>query len=158
IDHYSDCQIWKIEKREVSQTIGLKKNGGKDKGKQGIIKEIFQERNWVIVEGLNCELKTVGDNKEFAGVYVQSEQPLLVTTDVALVDPSDLTATPIEWRYTEEGLKVRISTRTGRIIPFPATMEETIDYKSKGTYKEQPKDTSSENVSEITFKPCVMYI
>ncbi|KAJ8963211.1 hypothetical protein NQ318_018677 [Aromia moschata] len=117
----------------------------KDKGKQGIIKEIIQERNWVIVK--------IGDDKEFSGVYVQTEKPLLVTTDVALVDPSELIATSIEWRYTEEGQKVRVSTRSGRIIPIPATAEETIDYKSRSTYKEQPKDTDAAATSEITFEP-----
>ncbi|XP_019868916.1 probable 39S ribosomal protein L24, mitochondrial [Aethina tumida] len=126
---------------------------GKDKGKQGIIKQVIQERNWVIVEGLNCELEVIGDDKEFAGVYVQNEKPLLVTSEVALVDPSELTATPIEWRYTEEGEKVRVSTRTGRIIPIPPSSEETIDYKTKSTYKEQPKDTKADDVTEITFAP-----
>ncbi|KAJ8965967.1 hypothetical protein NQ314_003815 [Rhamnusium bicolor] len=126
---------------------------GKDKGKQGIVKQIIEERNWVIVEGLNCELKQLGNDKDFSGVYIRSEKPLLVTTEIALVDPSDLTATPIEWRFTEDGQKVRVSTRTGRIIPIPATAEETIDYKTKATYKEQPKDTGANEVTDITFVP-----
>jgi large subunit ribosomal protein L24 len=63
---------------------------GQDKGKQGIICQVFQERNWVIVEGLNCELKLIGKNKDFPGIYIKSEKPLLVTNEVALVDPSDL--------------------------------------------------------------------
>lgn len=126
---------------------------GKDKGKQGFVKQIFEERNWVTVDGLNCKLKVVGKRKGFPGVCVQEEQPLLVTTEVALVDPSDLTSTGIEWRYTDEGKKVRVSTRTGRIIPIPASMEETIDYKTKATYKEQPKDTQADDVAEVTFEP-----
>lgn len=32
---------------------------GKDKGKQGIISQVIQERNWVIVEGLNTHLRIV---------------------------------------------------------------------------------------------------
>jgi large subunit ribosomal protein L24 len=63
---------------------------GPDKGKQGIISQVIQERNWVIVEGLNCELKVHGKSKDFPGMYIKSEQPLLVTNEVALVDPSDL--------------------------------------------------------------------
>lgn len=128
---------------------------GKDKGKQGIIKEIIQERNWVIVEGLNCELQQMGDDKDFEGVWVQSEKPLLVTSEISLVDPSDLLPTTFEWRYTEDGQKVRVSIRTGRIIPIPPSMEETYDYKTKSTYKEQPKDTTADNASEITFKPAL---
>ncbi|CAH0552134.1 unnamed protein product [Brassicogethes aeneus] len=126
---------------------------GKDKGKQGIVKQIIQERNWVLVEGLNCELKKLGDDKEFAGVYVQSEKPLLVTSEVSLVDPSDFATTGFEWRFTESGERVRVSTRTGRIIPTPPSAEETIDYKTKSTYKEQPKDTVADDVTEVTFEP-----
>lgn len=126
---------------------------GKDKGKQGIVKYIVEERNWVIVEGLNCNLRRMRRGKEHLDVYVQSEAPLLVTDQVALVDPSDLLATPIEWRYTESGEEVRVSLRTGRIIPMPATAEETIDYKTRGTYKEQPKDTGKDEVEDVTFQP-----
>ena len=43
-------------------------------------------------------------------------------------------ATEIEWRYTEQGDKVRISKRTGLIIPIPITATETIDYKTKAGY------------------------
>ncbi|KAI4497310.1 hypothetical protein M0802_007557 [Mischocyttarus mexicanus] len=107
---------------------------GKDKGKQGIVKEIIQERNWVIVE---------------------VEKPLLVTTDIALVDPHDLNGTQIEWRYTELGEKVRVSVRTGRTIPIPESALETIDYKSRNLYKEQSKDTSKENAEAVTFKPAL---
>jgi hypothetical protein len=41
----------------------------------------------------------------------------------------------IEWRYTEAGEKVRVSVRSGRIIPIPKAAEETYDYKTKATYK-----------------------
>lgn len=40
---------------------------GKDKGKQGIINYVVQERNWVCVEGLNCEYVTQGATKDFPG-------------------------------------------------------------------------------------------
>lgn len=52
------------------------------------------------MEGLNCELKNLGKDtkKDFEGVYIQEEQPLLVTTEISLVDPSDLKATTHEWR------------------------------------------------------------
>lgn len=53
----------------------------------------------------------------------------------------------VEWRYTEEGEKVRVSTRTGRILPIPKLAEETPDYKTKATYAEQEKDTPSDEVT-----------
>jgi len=128
---------------------------GKDKGKQGIVKEIYQERNWVIVEGLNTKLKSNMKSKDFPGIYLQQEQPLLVTSQVQLVDPSDMQGTPIEWRYTEDGQHVRVSVRSGRIIPIPVSSEETIDYKIPRLYNEQPKDTTKADVEKITFEPAL---
>lgn len=60
-------------------------------------------------------------------------------------------ATSIEWRYTEDGQRVRVSLRSGRIIPIPVSNEETIDYKFPQLYKEQPKDTTKADVEKITF-------
>ncbi len=36
-----------------------------------------------------------------------TEEPLLVTTDIALVDPSDEQPAEVEWKYTEDGERVR---------------------------------------------------
>lgn len=126
---------------------------GRDKGKQGIVNQIIQERNWVIVEGLNTHMRCVGKEKDYPGVMIKSEAPLLVTNQIKLVDPTDLQATDIEWRYTEEGEKVRVSVRTGRIIPIPKAHEETRDYKTKSLYIEREKDTDAATVTEITFQP-----
>ncbi|XP_053620220.1 large ribosomal subunit protein uL24m [Plodia interpunctella] len=127
---------------------------GKDKGKQGIVSQVIQERNWVFVEGLNTHLRRVGKDKNFPGVTIQSEAPLLVTTGVKLVDPETLKPTEIEWRFTEEGDKVRVSLASSRIIPIPKSAEETIDYKSKSLYVENAeKDTKADAATRITFDP-----
>ncbi|CAH2987093.1 unnamed protein product [Chilo suppressalis] len=127
---------------------------GRDKGKQGIVSQVIQERNWVIVEGLNTHLRVIGRDKNFPGVTIQSEAPLLVTNQVKLVDPESLKPTEIEWRYTEEGVKVRVSKESSRIIPIPKTAEETIDFKSKELYLEnEEKDTKADVVTKVTFAP-----
>lgn len=126
---------------------------GPDKGKQGIVRQVIQERNWIFVEGLNCHYRRVGAEADYPGVIIKSEAPLLVTNQVQLVDPSDLLSTPVEWRFTESGDKVRVAVRTGRIIPIPKTNDETMDYKTKGTYIEKEKDTPANVVTAITFKP-----
>lgn len=64
--------------------------------------------------------------------------------------------TPIEWRYTEDGKHVRISLRTGRIIPIPHSSNETKDYRSPALYTEQPKDTVRTEALKVTFKVYVM--
>ena len=40
----------------------------------------------------------------------------------------------MEWRYTEEGDKVRVSKRTGRIVPLPAGYHECEDGVIPGNY------------------------
>jgi large subunit ribosomal protein L24 len=55
---------------------------GKDKGKQGYINFVVQERNWVCVEGLNCKFKLMGKDKDFPGMGVLEEQPLRVTDQI----------------------------------------------------------------------------
>lgn len=42
--------------------------------------------------------------------------------------------TEIEWRYKEDGRKVRVSTRTGRIIPKPVGADELGDFVTPATY------------------------
>lgn len=126
---------------------------GKDKGKQGIVNYIIEERNWVMVEGLNVHYRRVGKTSNFPGQMIQSESPLLVTSEVALVDPFDKKPTTAEWRYTEQGERIRISKRTGLEIPIPKNAEETIDYTTRAGYPEQEKDTKAEDVSAITYVP-----
>lgn len=126
---------------------------GRDKGKQGYITQVFQERNWVIVGGLNWKYETVGKQKDFPGTILRKEMPLLVTSEIKLVDPGDCQPTDIEWRFTEQGQRVRVSMKSGRVIPIPASNDETYDYKSKNVYVERPKDTVAAAASEITFEP-----
>jgi len=127
---------------------------GPDKGKQGYINMIVQERNWVIVEGLNVKYEYVGGSAEFPGMMLKVEQPLLVTTDIKLVDPSDEIAGEVEWRFTEASERVRVSVRSGSIIPVPGKAEETIDYKTKTGYAtNKTKDTDPSLVEDITYEP-----
>jgi hypothetical protein len=49
---------------------------------QGYINMIVQERNWVTVEGLNCEYVKMGESRDFPGMMIKVEKPLLVTTDI----------------------------------------------------------------------------
>lgn len=126
---------------------------GPDKGKQGIISYIVKERNWVFVQGLNLRREMKSRDDKALGVVTCSEEPYLVNIEVKLVDPTDLEATDFEWRYDDEGNRVRVSTRTDRIIPIPEQAYETIDYVEKKSYREQPKDTPANLVSQVTFQP-----
>ncbi|XP_043935744.1 39S ribosomal protein L24, mitochondrial isoform X2 [Protopterus annectens] len=136
---------WKVFKGDVVQVLA-----GKDSGKQGKIIQVIRPRNWVIVEGLNTHYRYIGKSGDYRGTYVPSEAPLLVR-QVSLVDPSDRKPTDVEWRYTEEGEKVRVSVRTGRIVPKP------VPQRCDGIIPEQwidgPKDTSVDDAVEKTYTP-----
>lgn len=128
---------------------------GKDRGKQGTVNYVVEKRNWVCVRGLNLKYRMVQRDPSFPGILNASEDPLLVPRDVSLVDPEDNQPTTIEWRYDEDGNQVRVSVRTGRIIPIPRKAYETRDYTVVGAYKDQPKDTAPDEVIKATFKPKV---
>lgn len=49
---------------------------------------------------------------------------------------------------------MRVSLKSGRIIPVPVTNQETIDYKTPQLYQEQPKDTTKADVERITYAVC----
>lgn len=126
---------------------------GPDKGKQGIINYIVKERNWVVVRGLNVSRKYMNKERLQVGNIVVTEEPLLINHEVKLVDPTDLQPTDVEWRYDEEGNKVRISTRTERAIPIPRSAYETMDYTLASEYREREKDTPAKLVNKVTFQP-----
>lgn len=123
---------------------------GKDKGKQGKVIQVFRHRNWVILAGLNVHYRYFGKTQDFHGNYVASEAPLLLR-DVSLIDPTDRRPTEVEWRHTEEGERVRVSLRTGRIIPKP--IPERRDGIVPEQWKDGPKDTSPEDTLEKTYIP-----
>ncbi|XP_002733223.2 large ribosomal subunit protein uL24m-like [Saccoglossus kowalevskii] len=130
---------------------------GKDQGKHGTICEIIRERNWVVVEGLNCHYKCLGKTEGYRGMYIKSEAPLL-HNQVALIDPSDNKPTSIKWKYNESGEKVRVSIRTGRIIPLSPMAFQHPDYKTKDSYSEQTKDTVGEHASKDSYKPSLKLV
>ncbi|KAK1880162.1 putative 39S ribosomal protein L24 mitochondrial, partial [Dissostichus eleginoides] len=136
---------WSVLKGDVVEILA-----GKDKGKQGKVNQVFRHRNWVILQGLNTHFRYVGKTWESRGSYVASEAPLLLA-DVALVDPSDRKPTEVEWKFTEEGDRVRVSLRTGRIIPKPVV--ERRDGIVPEQWKDGPKDTSPDDTLEKTYVP-----
>ncbi|CAM2108296.1 large ribosomal subunit protein uL24m [Caretta caretta] len=123
---------------------------GKDAGKQGMVNQVIRARNWVFVEGLNTHYCYIGKTADYPGTYIASEAPLLLR-QVALVDPTDRKPTEVEWRYTEEGERVRVSLRTGRIIPAP--VHQRRDGIIPEQWKDGPKDTSVDDALDRTYQP-----
>ncbi|MBN3323360.1 RM24 protein, partial [Atractosteus spatula] len=134
---------WHVFKGDTVEILS-----GKDSGKQGKVSQVIRARNWVILEGLNTHYRYIGKTEDYRGMYIASEAPLLLK-DIALVDPSDRKPTEVEWRYTEEGEKVRVSLRTGRLIPKPVVQRR--DGIVPEQWNDGPKDTSPEDALEKTY-------
>ncbi|NXW59580.1 RM24 protein, partial [Eurystomus gularis] len=122
---------WKVFRGDTVQVLV-----GKDAGKQGMVTQVVRARNWVVVEGLNTHYRYINRTAKYTGTYIASEAPLLLN-QIALVDPEDR--------------RVRVSLRSGRIIPLPPWQ------RRDGIVPEQwidgPKDTSVEDALEKTYTP-----
>ncbi|XP_063295906.1 large ribosomal subunit protein uL24m [Pelobates fuscus] len=144
VDTVSDRE-WKYFRGDTVEVLF-----GKDTGKQGKVTQVVRARNWVVVDSLNTHYRYIGRTDDYRGTYVASEAPLLLS-QVSLVDPTDKKPTDVEWRYTEEGERVRVSLRTGRIIPKPVLQRR--DGIIPEQWKDGPKDTSVEDALEKTYIP-----
>jgi len=122
---------------------------GKDKGRVGVVRQLIEARNWCYVEGINSVYEYGPE------MVTKKERPLLTTTQVKLVDPLDEKGCEAEWRFTEEGERVRVSLRSGREIPIPQASLATIDYMQKENYKhfQSAKNTTAEVVEVVTYEP-----
>ncbi|CAF1552502.1 unnamed protein product [Adineta ricciae] len=131
---------------------------GKDKGKQSNVVAYIRELNAVFVGGLNLEIQRVSGGAITSTSIAAKEKPLIAPYQVKLIDPYDGKPCTIEWRYTAEGEHVRVSTRSGRIIPKSPAWEETNDYAKKKTYKPGPNDTVDNDLKAVTFEPKLMTV
>jgi len=81
---------------------------------------------------------------------VQQESPVHVS-NVALIDPESGTPTRIRYGFLEDGSKVRISKKSGALIPKPDRSNLTYLNRTKGR-EPGPNDTKGEDVLEKTYK------
>jgi len=124
---------------------------GKDQGKQGKVVKVVEQRTKVLVEGVNVvKVEMDSREKDEKGATILKMQPVPMA-DVGVVDPTDnLPCTTVN-RYTAEGEKVRVSTRTGRIIPKPPWERQQRGIRD-GSY-----DTTEVEVKHNTYVPSLLY-
>ncbi|KER19141.1 hypothetical protein T265_15643, partial [Opisthorchis viverrini] len=121
---------------------------GPDKGKVGLVSSVLKMRRMVIVDGLNYRLSAVT-----ADDIRREELPLCLDTEIALVDPVDGKPCQPSWRYDDKGNRVRVSLKTGRIIPLPMSARILDDLTDPKAAIRGPKDTPASVVTRVTFNP-----
>ena len=88
---------------------------GKDKGKEGPVKQLFVKNNRVIVEGINMIKKHQKPSNAYPqGGMIDMEAPINAS-NVMLIDPSTNEPTRVGHSVID-GKKVRVSKKSGQAI------------------------------------------
>lgn len=108
---------WNIVRGDTVQVI---QRNHPEYGKQGTVATVIRDQNRIIVENVNLGPKRIkGDaEKGTKGRTVMMERSMHYS-NVNLVDPVTGFPTRVTYSYLEDGTKVRISKRSGAIVPKP---------------------------------------
>lgn len=124
---------------------------GKEKGKEGIVKKVIRKKNMVIITGLNMKIKHQrASANDPEAKRLQIEAPIHVS-NVALIDPETSKPAKVKRGYLEDGTRVRISKKTGAMIPKPVFPE--LSYAERHKNKQDGvKDTAPDVAILKTYK------
>eukprot|EP00011_Vannellida_sp_DIVA3-517-6-12_P012337 CAMPEP_0114625230 /NCGR_PEP_ID=MMETSP0168-20121206/11165_1 /TAXON_ID=95228 ORGANISM="Vannella sp., Strain DIVA3 517/6/12" /NCGR_SAMPLE_ID=MMETSP0168 /ASSEMBLY_ACC=CAM_ASM_000044 /LENGTH=165 /DNA_ID=CAMNT_0001836509 /DNA_START=16 /DNA_END=511 /DNA_ORIENTATION=- len=132
---------WKVVRGDMVQVMR-----GRSKGEKGKVVRVHRKKNTLIVEGLNLVKRHQRGNKEHKGGIFTKEAPIHYSA-VRLIDASDGLPCKVRWGFLENGEKVRVSKRTGEIVPKPE------DLGVRMRRKDGDMDTPAEAVRKVTYKP-----
>ena len=88
---------------------------GKDKGKEGNVKQIFAAQNRVIVEGINMVKKHQKPSNANPNGGVIETEAAINASNVMLIDPSTNEPTRVGFKFVD-GKKVRFAKKSGKTI------------------------------------------
>jgi large subunit ribosomal protein L24 len=138
---------WDIVRGDKVEVIG----SHPEKGKQGVVLQVLRKLDRIIVEGVNLGPKHIKGNSDrgLPGRMIQTERAVHYSK-VNLVDPVTSKPTRIMKKILEDGSKVRVSVKSGAIIPRPDIL----------TFRKRPvsaivteSDTLDDDVWQVTYQP-----
>lgn len=137
---------WNIVRGDKVEVIG----NHPESGKQGIVKQVIRKQDRVIVEGVNLGPRRLSGNPDLGikGTTVMKERAMHYS-NVNLVCPLTNKPTRVGRKILEDGTKVRISKRSGAIIPKPETLKVRRKPKSAIVTRD---DTLDKEVWEVTYE------
>ena len=99
----------KIKKGDIVKIVS-----GSYSGKEGRVLKVLNERERLIVEGVNMLKKHVRPNQENQqGAIIEKEGSIHIS-NVQLIDNG--TATKVGYQFSKDGKKVRFSKKTNKVI------------------------------------------
>jgi large subunit ribosomal protein L24 len=137
---------WDIVRGDKVQVIG----NHPERGKQGLVMTVLRDKDRLIVEGVNMGSRNIKGDKDrgIQGKTIMKERTMHYS-NVNLVDPVKGVPTRIFKKFLETGEKVRISKKSGAIIPRPEVL----------TFRKRPVNsvvtescTSEDDVWELTYQ------
>ena len=118
-------------------------NGG-EKGKQGVVQKVVRKKNELYVEGVNLTRYLQPPDGERKRSQVASREGPIHVSNVALLDPDDGRPCRVGFRFQEDGTKVRVSKRSGKVIPKPAVLRERT--------RERPPPGAKDTLGEVALR------
>jgi len=112
---------------------------------------VLRDKKRVVVEGVNMRIKNLKKKYWEAKGSSMMVPASIHYSNVNLVDPTCGLATRVGTGYLDDGTKVRISKRTGAIIPKPVWERA----RPKNVIAIPWLDTSQEDAQEITYEPAI---
>ncbi|KAM3140304.1 hypothetical protein pb186bvf_007660 [Paramecium bursaria] len=124
---------------------------GKDKGKMGTVARVYRRSNEVLVLGINKKFKRVGANQDGQSSGIQEVTRPVHVSKVSLIDPETGKASKIQRGFLEDGSPVRVTKKTGSVVPKP--IDPAFKYAHRHKNKvDGVKDTAASDVVKITYQ------
>ena len=129
---------WNIVRGDTVQVIDRKHP---EYGKQGVVQAVVREKMRVVVENLNMGPRKIKADPQ-RGIKEETivMERSIHYSNVNLVDPVTGFPTKVTYSYLDDGTKVRISKRSGAIIPKPDVWKQ----KFRNEVPSEDSDTISD--------------
>mmetsp|Transcript_15119 Transcript_15119/g.34970 ORF Transcript_15119/g.34970 Transcript_15119/m.34970 type:complete len:200 (+) Transcript_15119:242-841(+) len=119
---------WNIVRGDTVQVIDRRSS---DYGKQGTVKEVIRSKMRVVVENVNLHpFRIKGDPERGTKGQTVMKERSMHYSNVNLVDPVTGFPTKVTYSFLEDGTKVRVSKRSGAIIPKPDLLKTMVNRSS----------------------------
>eukprot|EP01031_Cornospumella_fuschlensis_P032458 gene32458-39246_t len=133
---------WNIVRGDLVQVIQ-----GPQTGQQGKVLKIIRPINRLVIEGINMRTRHIKPQGP-GSVGKRVVRPCAIHySNVMLVDPTTGKPTKVSRKFLEDGSKVRVSRKSGQLLPKP---DPLADRKTRSSVL-GVKDTPPAEVFQVTF-------